>query len=364
MLIEAAERWLESWPIINGLYLARAARAKRNICLLLNRFGLLRPFTFVQWLATFACNCRCPFCEASAGQPAPDELATVEVKTLIDDLAAMGVKRLVISGGEPLVRPDLVEVMAHAHQKGLKLGLVSNGYLVPEMWPRLRRFDYFLFFTSLDGPPKVHDRLRGREGVTRGALRGLELFRQKGALLRIVNTVVHPDNLACLEELEALVASSAANRWHLSPALKVGRAAAGGIEPLKLSQLKRLVDFVRRPRKGLAIDLGESHRYLGSFCGGWLGKPFFCGAGLTRCSIMPSGEVMGCHQVYDPTLSEGNIRQRPFSDLWRQEFKRFRGRAFDEPCAGCEHLAACQGGCWAEWSLSGACLKGLWVEEA
>ena len=106
-------------PVVGTIYARNAARIKREVCLLLDRFGKLKPLTFVQWLATSACNFQCPFCEASAGSALPNELTTEEVRGLIDDLAAMGTKRLVVSGGEPLVRTDVVELMAHARQRGI-----------------------------------------------------------------------------------------------------------------------------------------------------------------------------------------------------------------------------------------------------
>ena len=108
------------------------------------------------------------------------------------------------------------------------------------------------------------------------------------------------------------------------------------------------------------IDFGESHAYLGCFLGNPIGRPFFCGAGLTRCSVMPDGEVLGCQQVYDRSLSEGNIRNKPFPQIWKEGFSRFRKRDFPVICRGCAHLSGCQAGCWAEMEKQGVCLKSVW----
>ncbi len=362
-MIDIFDRTLGKLPVINSYYMKRAAKLKRNYCLLLYRFGLLKPFSFIQWLATYKCNFYCPYCEASAGKASENELTTEEGQYLIEDLRRMGVKRLLISGGEPLVRPDLIEIMHHANRKKMNLGLVTNGYLVEELWEELKHLKYFLYFTSIDGIPEYHDRVRGKGNAFEKAMKGLELFGKLGVHTRMINTVVHPGNIDHLEELLRRFKNTTANLWHLTPTIKIGRAANDKKYSLNGQQLKYLVEFIKKNKNVMRIDLGESHTYLGCFSGGSVGKPFFCGAGLTRCSIMPDGEVMGCHQVYDNTLSEGNIRDKPFSQIWSEEFVRFRRKKFHNYCTSCFFLDACQGGCWAEMEKQNACLKSVWKED-
>lgn len=359
-MIDLFERNAEKIPRINGYYQRRAGRIKRACCLLLHRLGLLRPLSFVEWLATYGCNFRCPYCEASAARPAANELTTAEVKALLDDLREMGVKRFLISGGEPLTRRDVIEIMRYADGKGLELGLVTNGYLVEEMWDNLRPFKYFLYFTSIDGIPDYNDRMRGKEKAFLKALKGLELFAQTGVPIRIVNTLVHPGNIGQLESLLPLLKDSGANHWRLSPVSKIGRAANESKYSLSGQQLRYLARFIGGNRDSMRIDFAESHAYLGLLVGDLAGKPFFCGAGLTRCSIMPDGEVLGCQQVYDSALSEGNLRDRLFSQIWREGFARFRRRECHAFCSDCTVLDACQGGCWAEMEKQKACLKPVW----
>jgi radical SAM protein with 4Fe4S-binding SPASM domain len=143
---------------------------------------------------------------------------------------------------------------------------------------------------------------------------------------------------------------------------RVGRAVNQMERFLDRTDLHCLVEFIRRQPRHPRTDLGESHTYIGCFEDGFVGNPFFCGAGLTRCSVMPNGEVLGCHQVYDSSLSEGNIRHTPFPVIWRRRFQRFRQLSVPEGCRSCSHLNACQGGCWAEMQLNGKCLQELWQE--
>jgi radical SAM protein with 4Fe4S-binding SPASM domain len=331
---------------------------KRAVCMVLHRCGALKPVSFVQWLATNRCNFRCSFCEASAGDALPDELSTAEAEALIDEIAAMGA-RLVISGGEPLMREDLPRLLRHARQRELSLGLVSNGYLVPSMWPDLGDIPWFLFFTSLDGTREYHDRQRAPGSFDR-VIRSLDLFAGRGVPLRIVNTVVHRDNLALLPALHEVLRASRPTRWHLTPAAPLGRNAAGGIG-LDGPGIEKLGEFLRAlaGADGPRVDFGESHGYLGQLLGVTRGKPFFCGAGLTRCSVLADGTVLGCQQAYDRRLSEGNIKEEPLGLIWRRGFRRFRPRALPPFCVGCAEARCCAGGCWAEMELRGRCLKAV-----
>jgi radical SAM protein with 4Fe4S-binding SPASM domain len=363
MNLEMLEKMLLRTPLMGRCYRDNAASLKRALCLRLHRLGLLRPYSFVQWLVTNRCNLSCPFCEASAGGAAPGELSTEEALRLVDDLPAAGVKKLILSGGEPLMRPDIGEIMARAVERGLKLGLVTNGWHVPDMADALAGLPFFLYFTSLDGTPSYHDRIRGREHAFERAMLGLELFTRMGVPVRIVNTAVHPGNISQLEELAKIVKGSGATSWRLTPVSGVGRATGKADYELDGGQLRFLAGFIAGQRRTVNCDFGESHTYLGCFSGDGGGKPFFCGAGLTRCSITAEGEVMGCQQIFDTAFSEGNVRDKGFPRIWREGFARFRNGEAPAGCRQCAHLAGCGGGCWAEMERRGSCLKAVWERE-
>jgi radical SAM protein with 4Fe4S-binding SPASM domain len=360
MIVEGLERGVMNLPVIGRLYRKNAAGLKRRFCLILNRFGMLKPYTFVQWLATNRCNLTCPFCETASGEAGPGELSMEETQGLVDDLSSMGVKRLLISGGEPLMRRDIGEIMAYANRRNLLLGLATNGWFVQEMENVLRDLRFFLYFTSIDGMPEYHDKSRGRAYAFSLAMGGLDLFARMGVPVRIVNTAVHPGNIPQLEGMVEIIRNSAATSWRLSPVSNVGRAECSGGYDLNGEHLRYLADFIRRNGKSVNLEFGEAHAYLGCFTGDAVGKPFFCGAGLTRCSIMPDGEVVGCHQIFDRSFSEGNIREKNFSRIWKEGFSRFRGNAPPGACLGCAYLRSCRGGCWTEMAKRGSCLKSVW----
>lgn len=360
MLPELIERCLLGTPVLGRWYRARAAALKGWSCLTLDRFGMLRPFTFVQWLATNRCNLSCPYCESSAGEADRRELDRGEAERLIDELGAVGVRRLFISGGEPLMRPDMVPIMAYANSRNLRLGLATNGWRVPELGEEFGRLRLYLYFTSLDGTAELHDRVRGREQAFARALQGLEAAARSGVPVRMVNTVVHPGNISLLEELAGVVKDSGATSWRLTPVSGVGRAAGRKEFELDGGQLRYLAAFIDRQRGKPAVDFGESHMYLGALAGHTRGKPFFCGAGLSRCSIMPDGEVLGCQQAFDLRFSEGNVRDKGFPHIWKHGFSRFRDNSFPGSCMGCSHFSGCRGGCWAERVNRGSCMKPEW----
>jgi len=363
MQIVTMENLIRRVPLINNFYLRRAAKIKRSIFILLHRLGLLKPYSFVQWLVTYECPFHCAFCEASAGHAHTDELTTSEALSFIDDLAAMGVRRLIFSGGEPLSRPDIFELLSAANTRKIKIGLATNSYDLPGSWQRLKDFNYFLFFTSLDGLAESHDQRRGAAQSYERVMQSLALFKQLRVPMRLVNTVVDKTNMDELEHLAQEIRRSGATNWRLTPLTAVGRAVTQANRFLEREDLHWLVDFIRRQPSHPCTDLGESHTYIGCFEGGFVANPFFCGAGLTRCSVMPNGEVLGCQQVYDLSLSEGNIRHTPFAVIWKEKFLRFRRIQVSDACRSCTYVNACQGGCWAEMQLNGKCLQHLWQEQ-
>jgi radical SAM protein with 4Fe4S-binding SPASM domain len=204
--------------------------------------------------------------------------------------------------------------------------------------------------------------MRGNREAFKRAMKGLELFGRLHIPAIMVNTVVHPGNIDQLESLFEILKDSPAHYWRLAPIARVGRAATRGEYNLTGKQLRFLADFIRGHQGAMKIEFCESHAYLTCFDSRTLGKPFFCGAGLTRCSVLPDGDVMGCHQVYDISFSEGNIRDKPFSTIWKEGFTRFRRGGFHLPCQRCAYLDQCQGGCWAEMEKQGSSLKSVWQD--
>jgi MoaA/NifB/PqqE/SkfB family radical SAM enzyme len=132
-----------------------------------------------------------------------------------------------------------------------------------------------MYFTSLDGPRRFHDAARAKDSFNR-VMESLDHFAERGVPLRIVNTVVHPENFHLLPEMLRIVSNSRATRWYLTPIQQVGRAEGQDRFRLDGPQLRQLVEFVTTSREVMPVALGESHTYLSCFTGMPLTKPFFC----------------------------------------------------------------------------------------
>lgn len=163
-------------PFLRKAYLRHSASYKFWICKLKLKFHILRPTTFVQWLATYECNFKCQHCEATAGKKKPSELKTDQVLKLVDELSEMKVKNIFISGGEPLMREDLFQIIEHIFNKGMRYGIASNSYLVDSFKEQFNKMKPYLFFTSIDGIEQSSDKLRRMPGAFNKCLEALNFF--------------------------------------------------------------------------------------------------------------------------------------------------------------------------------------------
>jgi radical SAM protein with 4Fe4S-binding SPASM domain len=354
------DRVMPHVPVAKGLFTNNFATYKFLTAKLQHRLGVLCPSTFVQWLATYDCNFSCAHCEAGAGSTKVEELSTAQAFKMVDEMAELKTRRLFITGGEPLVRKDLFEVIEHTIEKGIAYGIGSNGYLVDRFHDQFRRLKPYVFFTSIDGLEKQNDEVRGVDGAYRGTMEALEFFRSIDVPLRMVNTVVHPGNLDQLPELGKKIRDSAASFWRIALAIPVGRAQENGGFYLDNEQTAQVFEFIAKTKKIMPIGLSEDAGYLG--CSGMKVRshPFFCGAGLTRCSIMPDGEVLGCQIAYDNKYSEGNVKDVSLVEIWRERFLSFRNPTFPDECVDCSHFNACRGGCWGMRLGNRHCYKEIW----
>lgn len=147
------------------------------------------------WITTNRCNLHCLYCDHPEITGA--ELDTGEALALIDALAEAGTIRLSLTGGEPLLRQDLPEIVRRAVSRGMIVGLNTNGMLLtdrPEALPAVHRVTM-----SLDGPPEIHDAIRG-EGAFARLTRSVEIIRRRGIPLSFT-TVVHRENAAVLSRV-------------------------------------------------------------------------------------------------------------------------------------------------------------------
>ncbi|HAM15522.1 MAG TPA: 12,18-didecarboxysiroheme deacetylase [Eggerthellaceae bacterium] len=135
----------------------------------------------VVWNCTRTCNLNCMHCYAGSDARTYDQLDTDEAKAMIDDLAAFGSPVLLFSGGEPCIRPDLVELMRYAKGAGMRVVLSTNGTLItPELAREYAEVGLSYVGVSIDGGPATHDRFRGAQGSFARAMDGLANAQEAG----------------------------------------------------------------------------------------------------------------------------------------------------------------------------------------
>lgn len=179
----------------------------------------------VVWNCTRSCNLRCSHCYALAkGEPSEHELDTGEAEAFLDDLADFGSPVVLFSGGEPLVRPDLPRLVAHATARGLKAALSTNGTLLTtDMVGRLKDAGLTYIGISIDGNENAHNRLRQDSTAYRRTLAGLEVAANAGLRVGLRHTLTR-DSLQHIGHVFGLLETEGAKRvcfYHLVPA---GRA--------------------------------------------------------------------------------------------------------------------------------------------
>lgn len=140
------------------------------------------PGPVVIWNLIRRCNLTCKHCYSiSADTDFPGELSTEEVFGVMDDLRAFGVPVLILSGGEPLLRPDIFEISARAKAMRFYVGLSTNGTLIDAvMANRIAKVGYDYVGISLDGIGATHDAFRRQQGAFDASLAGIRLCRQRG----------------------------------------------------------------------------------------------------------------------------------------------------------------------------------------
>jgi radical SAM protein with 4Fe4S-binding SPASM domain len=312
----------------------------------------------VQWMVTLDCPLSCPHC-LCGGARSGDALTIAEAGTLLDEIASLGVRELLLTGGEPLARADLPRILDMMRERSIRWSLNTAVRPGPAALRAMTLHPPSFVAVSLDGPEPFHDRFRGRAGAFRESLEALAIYSDLTAGHAAAGTTVNALNFPLLEQTLAIVMRSRASSWGLHLTFPEGRARRARELFLTRRQLRRLLSFVEAKRRVFPVVLADE---IG-FCGEWepavRQAPFFCGAGRAQCVVLADGEVVPCSTV-DARESAGNVRERPLADIWRDGFARIRDFVPMGKCRGCEYLPACSGGCWLMRRHGTHCHRDVW----
>jgi radical SAM protein with 4Fe4S-binding SPASM domain len=300
---------------------------------------------------TRECNMKCSHCYINAtDEKLEDELTTQEAKALIDQIYQVSSPLLILSGGEPLLRSDVYELIEYGSKKGLKMGLGSNGYLINDaVAKKLKAAGIATVSISIDSSiPAQHDEFRGVKGSWERAVKACKSLRKNGILVQVNTTLTH-DNYDQIDDIMTLAESIGVENFHLFFLVPTGRGVKlTDISPQKYEDMitntfakvhKHRLNVrpscapqFMRIAKGMGLDMRQ-----------WIRG---CIAGMHYCRIYPNGDVTPC--PYLP-IKLGNIREQNFKEIWFNSpvFKNLRNlNCLKSKCGICEYKTIC-GGCRA-----------------
>ena len=308
---------------------------------------------------TNECNLGCIHCYSSEQQ---EELSTTEVTHILDKLASAGVEMVDFGGGEPLLRTDIFDILAHTKQLGFYTSISTNGILLDEHCARrLKQLNVDHVCVSLDGArPETHDRIRNKKGTYEKAINGVKNCRSAGMTTQI-STVVMKSNINELRDMFTLLESLHVDGWYIYDFVPAGRGKELHQEVLTPEQRKRLFEYLQDIAPSSTMTL-KPYPYLitlNSACGtetyfykkyGRLTKFFKgCLSGRWVCHISSNGDLRPCHLL--PHVL-GNLTQETFEDIWFNKKNRVlrelrERRLVKGTCGECTHRDVC-GGCRAQ----------------
>ncbi len=318
----------------------------------------------VAWETTRNCNLACLHCRASATHgPFSGELDTQAATRLLDQIAEVGESIVILTGGEPLLRPDIFEIARYGTQKGLRMVMAPNGTLITETIVRqmldagIKRIS-----VSVDGATRdSHDRFRGVDGAFDGALRGIQLANDAGLEFQI-NTTITKTNLDEIPLIQDLAVELGAVAHHIFLLVPTGRGKYIVDQEITAAEYERTLNWFYEQREKTPLQLKATcapHYYrilrqrakqeghtvtfkthgLDAVTRGCLGGTGFC-------FVSHTGVVQPCGFL---DINCGNVTQTSFVDIWNhsdvlvalRNSKNLKGK-----CGKCEFIKVC-GGCRA-----------------
>jgi putative heme d1 biosynthesis radical SAM protein NirJ2 len=301
-------------------------------------------------MTTNRCNLACKHCYQDAGDSYTDELTTAEAQQLISDIARTGFKIMIFSGGEPLMRPDIYELVSYARAAGLRPVFGTNGTLItPDVAAKLKAAGAAAMGISLDSLDEgKHDEFRGQRDAFALTLAGIENCRQAGLPYQLHTTITDWNRDEVLAITDFAVAKGAVAHY-IFFLIPVGRGILIEDTSLEVNSYEALLRDIMNKQKEVKIDIKPTCAPQFTRVAKELGVDTRfargCLAGLTYCIISPQGIVRPCAYM---TEAAGDIRRESFTDIWQGSaiFAKLRTEAYQGTCGVCDHKTLC-GGCRA-----------------
>jgi len=304
----------------------------------------------VSWNSTNKCNMFCDHCYREAGEQLKEELNTSEAKKLIREIVKANFKLMIFSGGEPLMRPDLLELGDYANKQGLRVVLGTNGTLITgEMAKDLKKAGFMAAGVSLDSlDANKNDSFRKLNNAFNLTLTGMENLKKAGVPFQI-HTTVMDWNVEELEKITDFAIEIGAMAHHVFFLVPTGRGANMEEEALRVAEYERTIKRLMEKQKTVDIEIKPTCAPQFIRTADKMGVPVRfsrgCLAGISYCIISPRGDVQPCAYL---DIALGNVREQDFDEIWKNNpiLKELRAMEYLGKCGYCEYKIKC-GGCRA-----------------
>lgn len=308
------------------------------------------PLTQLFWESTLRCNMKCRHCGSDCkvsalhpDMPFEDFRKVLErIRSVYDSHRIM----VIISGGEPLMRKDIVRCGREIYGMEFPWGMVSNGRLMtPAMIDSLLGAGLHSATISLDGFEADHNWMRGVPDAFSNASRAIGILAKEPSIKFDVVTCVNNRNYDSLGQFKEYLVSLGLKNWRLFTVFPVGRAAQDPELQLSPERFRGLMEFIRETRKEGRISASYGCE---GFLGGYEGKVrdhlYTCQAGLTIGSVLIDGSISACSSIRSD-YHQGNIYKDDFIDVWENRFGPYRDRSWMKSgeCSSCKWFRYCEG---------------------
>ena len=328
----------------------------------------VHELNYLFWECTTRCNLHCRHCGSDCAVSSGDkDMPLEDFLSAFDTIPKKEIAphfTVVLTGGEPLLRPDLHEIGVTLRKRGVGWSMVTNGYLYDrDTHTSLMDAGMGALTISLDGLEAEHDWMRGVNGSYNRAVEAIAIAAKERCLNFDVVTCVNQRNLPQLQAIHDQLAGMGVRQWRIFTIIPIGRARDCADLHLSNQQFVQLMEFIKDKRQAATQALKHhpprANMNVTFSCEGYLGRyerkvrqnPYMCHAGINIASVLIDGTICGCPNIDRNAFAQGNIYRDSLWQVWQNKFQPFRDRSWARRgmCKECKVFRDCLGNGMHNW---------------